>query len=696
MPLRAKQGGGRPPYEHVITGLVLAYPDGHVLVVSGIDTVPAMYGLVVLLFLVVGLGTAQADQPSGLPPTAAFASLPRIESIQISPSGRHLAVLRNHDGKTYLGTQTVTGQDVHRLVSTDNRDSLITSFRWINDERVLVTVSFADSRDRIEWVETRLLAINRDGTEQNGNLLRQTSFTSIFGKKHLPQFQDRLVGTIPGDAKHVLIALDIERPNSPDVYALDVYSGERRLVETNPGLKPGPRNVLQWIADREGEVRAGVGQFETTVRVIVKPPESKTWRTFVEYDAAQETGLVPLAFDADPTWLYVRDRHRGRAAIFKVNIAGDPSVDRILVASDPKYDLAGELVYAPGRRKVIGVRYSAEDLRVLFWDFDAQRLQARIDRAILGRANVIHSSSDDGRLHIVKSAGLSHPPQYFIYDEQDGRMLLLGKAYPDLEGVDLPASRPVTFTARDGKELHGLLTIPLHREPDHLPLILFPHGGSASRERDAFNYWTQWLASRGWAVLQVSFRGAEGYGEQFLRAGFQRWNLELQDDLSDAAQWAIHAGLADTDRICLLGSDYGGYAALMGLVKTPDLYRCAVSLGGITDLRKLSADSRWYLNQKPMVEARIGSWWHDRDRLHDLSPITHPEALRRPLLLIHGAMDRAVPVEHSRELAESLKAAHVTTSRYVELPFADHDLSREEDRLQVFSELESFLSSQLN
>lgn len=166
--------------------------------------------------------------------------------------------------------------------------------------------------------------------------------------------------------------------------------------------------------------------------------------------------------------------------------------------------------------------------------------------------------------------------------------------------------------------------------------------------------------------------------------------------MSDAAQWAIHAGLADTDRICLLGSDYGGYAALMGLVKTPDLYRCAVSLGGITDLRKLSADSRWYLNQKPMVEARIGSWWHDRDRLHDLSPITHPEALRRPLLLIHGAMDRAVPVEHSRELAESLKAAHVTTSRYVELPFADHDLSREEDRLQVFSELESFLSSQLN
>ena len=653
-----------------------------------------MYGLFIFFVLVWSVVPVYADSSSGPPPVEAFASLPRIASIQLSPSGRHLTVLRHHEGKTYLDTQTVTGQDAHRIVTTDNQEYVITWFRWANDERVLVGVRFADSREGVDSQETRLLAVNRDGTQQNGNLLRVSSFPSIFGKKHFPQFQDRLVGTIPGDPRHVLIALDIERPLSPDVYKLDVYSGERTLVQTNPGLQPGVRNVLQWIADREGRLRVGVGQFGTTVRVIYKVPESTLWRELVEYDLAKETGMFPLAFDADPDWLYVRDQHQGKAAIFKMNVV-DRRVDRVLVAADAKHDLTGELVYAPGRKKVVGVRYGAADERVLFWDFDAQRLQARIDRAIPGRVNVIHSSSDDGRLHIVKSSGAAHPPQWSLFDEHDGRMVSLGKSYPDLEAAGLVSSRETFITARDGKEVPAFLTVPKDRDPRELPLILFPHGGPASQGRDAFNYWTQWFVSRGWAVLAPRFRGTEGYGDEFLRAGFQRWGLEMQDDVTDTVQWAIRSGLASAHRICIVGSGYGGYAALMGAVKQPDLYRCAVSLGGVTDLPQVVSDSRWYLNQRPVVELRIGSWWNDRERLRDTSPVFHANEIRLPLLLMHGAMDRAVPVSHGRDMAEALKAANVTTYRYVELPFADRTLSREQDRLQVFTELEQFLKSHL-
>lgn len=654
-----------------------------------------MYGLFIFFVLAWSVVPAYADSGSPVPPVEAFASLPRIASIQLSPSGRHLAVLRHHEGKTYLDTQTVTGQDAHRVVSTDNQEYVITWFRWANDERLLVSVRFADTREGIDSQETRLLAVNRDGTQQNGNLLRVSAFPSIFGKKHFPQFQDRLVGTIPGDPRHVLIALDIERPLSPDVYTMDVYSGERTLVQHNPGLQPGPRNVLQWIADREGRLRVGVGQFGTTVRVIYKVPESTLWRELVEYDLAKETGMVPLAFDADPDWLYVRDQHQGKAAIFKMNVA-DRRVDRVLVVADAKHDLTGELVYAPGRRKVVGVRYSAADERVLFWDFDAQRLQARIDRAIPGRVNVIHSSSDDGRLHVVKSSGAAHPPQWSLFDEQDGRMVLLGKSYPDLEAAGLVSSRETFITARDGKEVPAFLTVPNDRDPRELPLIVFPHGGPASQGRDAFNYWTQWFVSRGWAVLAPRFRGTEGYGDELLRAGFQRWGLEMQDDVTDTVQWAIRSGLASAHRICIVGAGYGGYAALMGAVKTPDLYRCAVSLGGVTDLPQVVSDSRWYLNQKPMAELRIGSWWNDRDRLRETSPISHAQEIRTPLLLMHGAMDRAVPVSHGRDMAEALNAAHVTSYRYVELPFADQTLSREQDRIQVFKELEQFLATYLD
>lgn len=654
-----------------------------------------MNGLLAILLLLWGLVPVHADSGAAPPPPEAFVALPRISSIQLSPSGKHLAAVRNHGGNTELMTQTVTGEDTHVALTTDNREYVMTWFRWVNDERLLIGTRFVDAAAGIDSQEARLVAVNRDGTQKSPNVFKQTAFASIFGKKHFPQFQDRLVGTLPGEPRQVLIAFDLDHPLSPDVYKVDVYSGERQLVQANPGTEPGSDTVLQWIADRAGQVRVGVGQFHTTVRVIFRAPESIIWRVLAEYDLAKETGLIPLAFDADPAWLYVRDQHRGRAAIFKINLA-DRTADRILVASDPKFDLAGELIYAPWKRKIVGVRYSDEDLRVLFWDFDAQRLQARIDRAIPERANVIHSSSNDGRYHIVKAGGLAQPPDYYIFDERDGRMVLLGRCYPDLDADDLPIPKAVTMAARDGKELRGLLTVPKHREPGKLPLILFPHGGPASHERNAFNYWTQWFVSRGWAVLQIDFRGSEGYGDEFLRAGFQRGGLEMQDDLTDSAQWAIDAGHASADRICLVGADYGGYAALMGAVKTPDLFRCVVSLGGVTDLLQIVADKRWYLNQKLLVESRITSWWEDRERLRDTSPVYNAKSLRTPLLLMHGAMDRIVPLSQGRAMSEALKEAKVTTYRYVELPLADHALSREQDRLQVFTHMEQFLKAHLD
>jgi len=657
--------------------------------------VPAIYGLVTVLLLVWSMVPVYAESGSAPPPTSAFAALPRIESIQLSPSGRHLAVLRNHEGQTVLDTHTLAGQDVHRVVSTDNREYIITWFRWVNDERLLVSLRFAATPDAIDTIETRVMAVNRDGTEPVPNLFKQSSFPSMFGKKHFPQFQDQLVGTIPGDPRHVLLALDLEHPNAPDVYKVDVYSGERQLVQANPSSKPDASAIAHWIADRAGRVRAGVGQFHTAVHAIVRLPESSLWRELADYDLAKETGLVPLAFDADPAWLYVRDQHRGKAAIFKINVV-DRAVDRILVVADPKFDLNGELVYAPGRKKVVGVRYSAADERVLFWDFDAQRLQARIDRALPARVNVIHSSSDDGRWHIVNASSAVHPPQWWIFDEHDGRTVLLGKSYPDLETA-VPAAPTTTYvTARDGKELHVFLTVPKDRDPRHLPMVVFPHGGPASRSPGGFNYWTQWFVSRGWAVLEPRFRGTEGYGDDVLRAGFQRWGLDMQDDVTDAVQYAIRSGIANANRICIVGSGYGGYAALMGVVKTPDLYRCAVSLGGVTDLPELVSDSRWYLNQKPMVEMRIGSWWSDRERLRETSPVFHAQEMRTPLLLMHGMMDRSVPVSQGRAMAEALRSSGKSLYTYVELPAADHILHREEDRQRVFSELEAFLGQYLN
>lgn len=170
----------------------------------------------------------------------------------------------------------------------------------------------------------------------------------------------------------------------------------------------------------------------------------------------------------------------------------------------------------------------------------------------------------------------------------------------------------------------------------------------------------------------------------------------MQNDLTDSVRWAVQEGFADPNRVCIVGANYGGYAALMGVVRTPELYRCAVSLGGITDLPQLVSDSRWYLNRKDVSEARIGSWWGDPERLQETSPTTHAKELKAPLLLLHGAADRLIPVAHSRELAAALKAAGIGTIRYVELPQADYQLNADEDRLQVFQELDRFLHQYLD
>lgn len=212
----------------------------------------------------------------------------------------------------------------------------------------------------------------------------------------------------------------------------------------------------------------------------------------------------------------------------------------------------------------------------------------------------------------------------------------------------------------------------------------------------AFDYWTQFFVSRGWAVLQVNFRGSSGYGGDFLQAGFKRWGLEMQDDLTDAAQYAIDHAIANPERICIVGGSYGGYAALMGIVRTPELFRCAVSFAGVSDLRSLLEERRQFLGYELGAERQLGSLWSDRNRLKATSPVNHADKIRTPLLIVHGAEDRVVPVEQSRAIVQALKDPGFTRMRYVELPDGDHHLSRQDDRLTVFREMEQFLATHLN
>lgn len=637
------------------------------------------------------VSTAGADEI----PLAAFASLPLISNASLSPDGLSTAYFQNIEGKSYLVTQNENGKP-KAILTTDNQKFYFSRLRWVNNKRLLVGVRFPDFRYGSQTTETRMLAVNRDGSELQADLLK-SQFDSFNARKHVPQLQDGILGNIAGEPNSVLVSLDLDIAAKPDVYRLDVETAELKKVTRNPG------NIYRWMADRSGETRVGIGWSDKTIKVIVKAPGSDKWETLSSYTAdnyeeVRQKRMTPLGFDADPHFLYVNADHQGKEAVFRVDIS-KPDFPRTLIRADANFDVSGGLIYAPWLKKVVGLRYSAEYGQRIYWDDSARAFQQQLDRALPGKNNIVISSSDDGMRHIVASLSAASATRLYWLDRKTGSMILFANTYPELPAAQLATPRSVNFKSRDGLDLHGYLTLPASASAQaghKLPLILFPHGGPSVRDVAGFDYWTQFFASRGWAVLQVNFRGSSGYGSDFETAGFKRWGMEMQDDLTDGVAWLAQEGNIDTAKVCIVGASYGGYAAMMGVIKTPDLYRCAVSVAGVADLRDLLAQSQRYIGYEISAERQIGEWWGDRERLRQTSPVNRAKEIRTPLLLIHGKEDRIVDVDQSRDMASALKNAGNKDYRYVELPLGDHNLSREEDRITTFTEMERFLKKYLD
>jgi dipeptidyl aminopeptidase/acylaminoacyl peptidase len=362
------------------------------------------------------------------------------------------------------------------VVSSDNSDYFIRWYTWVNDERLLVSVRFGATRNLVETMETRLMSVNRDGTQAKETLITPRTPHSAFGGDHYSQWQDRVIAFLPDDPKHVLISLDKNNPNSPDVYRLNVYSGRLTLVQGNPGNAHGFGTVRTWIADRQGRVRVSIGGERSLVRLMVRPADSDEFEELAEYDRTKERGLVPLGFDEDPSVLYVRAIHESRWAVFKIRL-GKGERTRELVAADPDYDIEGRLLYSRRLKAVIGVGYSADDEgRVVYWDKRVQHLPSRVDRALPGRRNLIVSSTDDNRSHVVLSSNPSQPPQFHIFDSEHDRMVKLADMYQNLPAAAMSVPKSVLIMARDGLQLHGYLTTPKDHDARGLPLVLFPYG----------------------------------------------------------------------------------------------------------------------------------------------------------------------------------------------------------------------------
>lgn len=353
-----------------------------------------------------------------------------------------------------------------------------------------------------------------------------------------------------------------------------------------------------------------------------------------------------------------------------------------VIFSDEKYDI-DRIYFDYHKVKPFGVGY-IDDLPRVYQINEADRqLQTSLEKALPGAAPMIVSKSADENRMIIRAVYSDHPDQYFYFDRAAKSMSMIAASYPKLDGKVHAKKEKFDYVAEDGLLIPGYLTVPKGASKSNMPLIVMPHGGPEGRDDMSFDWWAFFYAARGYLVYQPNFRGSDGYGVAFREAGYGEWGRKMQDDVTNGVKKLIADGVADPGRICIVGASYGGYAALAGATLTPDLYQCAVSVNGVSNLALMIGQvaQRSELGEE-YWETRIGSRFRDANALAEVSPSKIAERAGAPILIIHGRDDTVVPFGQAKEMTSALKSAG-KPFEFVEMKGEDHWLSSAATRVEM-------------
>ncbi len=493
--------------------------------------------------------------------------------------------------------------------------------------------------------------------------------------------------------EEILIGLNDRDPKLHDIYRLDLLSGERLLIQENPGF-------AGFITDDEYRIRFATKMTPDGGRQLLQPGADGSWEPFLDIGMADSLTTYTSGFDKSGQVLYLVDsRGRNTAALVTLDLA---TGEQRLIAEDPKADLSG-IMRHPTEKTVEAVAFTYERKHWQVFDSAVAADFERLKTISPGDIAVVSRTLDDTQW-IVAFRRDDAPSSFYRYDRRDGNAQFLFTTRRELEGVPLVPMHPVVITSRDGLSLVSYLSLPPGTDTDNdgrptspLPMVLQVHGGPWTRAVWGLDPTHQWLANRGYAVLDVNYRGSTGFGKDFVNAANLEWGRKMHDDLIDAVQWAIDQGIADPARVAIFGGSYGGYAALAGLTFTPDVFACAVDVVGPSNLITLinSFPPYWL----PMIElwtARVGDHRTEEGRalLAERSPLTYVDRIRKPLLIAQGANDPRVKQAESDQIVQAMKEKDIPVT-YVLYPDEGHGFARPENRLSFYAVAEGFLAQQL-
>ena len=623
-------------------------------------------------FLLLGIFISLSSYSEPLP-LEAFGSLPVASQVRLSPNGQMIAYGGNLEGTSYIASVNLDNGEKNYLIYTDNKKFKVEWHEWANNDIILVGVSYPDKYRHVKYKQTGLLKLRADGSQLPEGVINYRP------RDNPPQFQDVVIDFLPDDPEHILMALGYS------VYKVNLTTTENNLEL----IRESESNIGRWVTDQQHRVRLGAGGNKTKAFFQLLDVQTNTWNRVWEYELFDEPGIYPLGFGLDPNTLYVRAQHKGRSALFKVDVS-NPELPMELVYADPNYDIEGELIYSNKTMDVVGIYHGEFEWSKVFFDAEHQAFQVSLDKAIPNAYNHISSFSKDERRYIVFTSNPKEPGAYYLGDRDAKSLTFVLEQYPLLYQQPLSDKEKITYQARDELEIEAYLTPPHSGAVEDSPAIVIPHGGPMARDYGGFDWLTQFFASRGYTVLQPNFRGSSGYGFEFAMESIGGWGGAMQDDLADAAFWLIENQNVDPQRICILGGSYGGYAAMMAAAKQQAPFKCAASFAGVSDLQRLLKDAKKFFRYE-IINKQFGT---DINKLKRQSPINYVKQIRMPVMLIHGDMDRLVDVEHSRAMYKAMKK-HKKQVEYIELENGDHHMSIQENRLRVLSTLEDFLSEHL-
>ena len=601
---------------------------------------------------------------------ADFAALPILIKPVLSPDGHRIAARNVTDGKTTI--VVIDADQPDRLLRTIPVEKMSAfSLKWAGNRRLLVTLMAKQMLFGSEIPYLRLVSIDVD----NGTV-------QVLDRKSQ--------GILAGDVLYAdpsgswaLVASQDDIYSYPSIKRIDLSTGSATLVEK---ARDG---IWDWYADDCGVVRAGVAYSgrKWTLWYRDKPDEKlRVLKGKLEKD---DGGAIDkFIFRGDESWILTNER-TGRFGLYKYDTK--TATIGAAIFEHPEVDV-DDILYDRATGKISAIEYEDDRERVHWLDPEIKALQARIDKALPEAVNLPTDWSDDNKRVLVWSYSASDPGRYFLLDRGTRKMSPVVDPYPRIEPAALAKVKAVQYQARDGLSLHAYLTLPREREPKGLPLILMPHGGPFVRDHWEYDSMVQFLANRGYAVLQPEFRGSTGYGKSLVEKGYGEWGRKMQDDLDDGVDWLARTGQIDPKRVCIVGGSYGGYAAMWGAIRNPDRYRCAASLAGISDLpaqmnydKQLFSATRYYREWRTKVGG-VGN-----ADLRAVSPLTYVAQVKVPLLIGHGEADENVPPSQSHKMVEGLTKAniHVTSAFYKE---DGHGFDNATDLEDWLKRLEEFLT----